>query len=191
MPARDMEGKAAVVCASSRGLGRASARAIALRGAKVAICARRGGDAAAAARAIAEEAGVETWPCAADVSTAEGVRAFIQGAGERFGGIDVLVCNAGGPPAGGFEQFSDADWERAVQLTLMSAVRQVREALPFMKGRGYGRIVFICSSSAREMLDSMVLSNVLRPAVVGLSTSLSRALASERILVNGAAPGTI
>ena len=191
MPNRDMEGKVAVVAAASRGLGRASARAIALRGARVAICARREGDAAETARAISEEANVEVWPCAADMATAGGVRAFVQGAGRRFGGIDVLVCNAGGPPGGGFGMFSDEDWRRAVDLTLMSAARLVREALPFMKGRGGGRILFIGSSSVREPLDDMVLSNVLRPAVAGLSKSLARELAPENILVNVIAPGTI
>ncbi|MBI3128021.1 MAG: SDR family oxidoreductase [Candidatus Tectomicrobia bacterium] len=191
MPPRDMEGKVAVVAAASRGLGRASARAIALRGARVAICGRREEEAAEAARAISEEAGVEAWSCAADMAGAEGVQRFVQGAGRRFGGIDVLVCNAGGPPGGGFALFSDEDWRHAVDLTLMSAVRLVREALPFMKGRGGGRIVFLGSSSVREPLDDMVLSNVLRPAVAGLSKSLSRELAPENILVNVVAPGTI
>lgn len=191
MPTRDMEGKVAVVAAASQGLGRASARAIALRGARVAICARREGGAAETARAISEEAGVEVWPCAADMGSAEGVKKFVQGAGRHFGAIDVLVCNAGGPPGGGFDLFSDEDWRRAVDLTLMSAVRLVREALPFMKGRGGGRILFIGSSSVREPLDDMVLSNVLRPAVAGLSKSLSRELAAQNILVNVVAPGTI
>ncbi len=191
MPARDMEGKVALVSAASRGLGRASARAIARRGAKVAICARDGGAVAAAAKAIAEEAGVEVWHCPADVSTAEGVRKFVAGAGERFGGIDVLVSNAGGPPRGSFGDFADADWARAFELSAMSAIRLVREALPHMRGRGGGRIIFILSSSVREPIDDLILSNVLRPAVAGLAKSLSRELAKDQILVNVVAPGTI
>ncbi len=188
---RDMEGKVALVAAGSKGLGRASALKIAMRGACVAICARDEAACAEAAADIARRAGVETWHCAADVGTAEGVRSFVQGAVARFGGVDVLVSNAGGPPRGFFEDFGDDAWRDAFELGVMSAVRLVRETLPHMRGRGGGRILFILSSSVREPIEDLLLSNVMRPAVAGLAKSLSRSLGAEGILVNVVIPGVI
>lgn len=188
---RDMEGKIALVAAGSKGLGRASASKMAMRGASLAICARDEAACAAAAADIAEQAGVETWHCAADVSTTEGVRKFVHGAAEHFGGMDVLVSNAGGPPRGVFDELEDDAWFDAFELGVMSAVRLVREALPHMRGRGGGRILFILSSSVREPIEDLLLSNVMRPAVAGLAKSLSRALGGENILVNVVMPGVI
>lgn len=188
---RDMEGKIALVAAASRGLGRASALRLAMRGARVAVCSRDEAACAAAAAEIAARAGVETWHCAADVSAAAGARKFVRGAASRFGGADVLVANAGGPPRGRFEDFGDDDWRAAFELGVMSAVRLVREALPHMRARGGGRILFILSSSAREPIDDLLLSNVMRPAAAGLAKSLSRALGPENILVNAVLPGVI
>ncbi len=188
---RDMEGKVALVAAGSKGLGRASALKMAMRGADVAICARDEAACAEAAADIAREAGVKTWYCAADVSTTEGVRKFVHGAAEHFNGVDVLVSNAGGPPRGVFEEFGDDAWFNAFELSVMSAVRLVREALPRMRGRGGGRILFILSSSVREPIDDLLLSNVMRPAVAGFAKSLSRSLGGEGILVNVVIPGVI
>lgn len=187
----DMDGKVALVTAASKGLGRASAAAMARRGAKLALCSRKSDEIAEAAREIAAESGVETWHCAADVSQAEDVQRFVDGAIGRFGGADVLVSNAGGPPPGNFGDFVDADWQKAFELNVLSAVRLVRAVLPHMKPRGGGRILFILSSSVREPIDHLLLSNVMRPAVAGLSKSLSRELAGDNILVNVVAPGTI
>lgn len=189
---RDLEGKVALVSASSKGLGRASALEIARRGAKVAICSRDGDSVAEAAAAIAEETGTETWHCAADMSTAEGVAKFVEGAASHFGGLDILVSNAGGPPRGNFSDFDgDEPWVAAFELSVMSAIRLVRAVLPHMRGRGYGRILFILSSSVREPIDGLLLSNVMRPAILGFSKSLSRELGPENILVNVVAPGVI
>ncbi len=188
---RDMEGKIALVSAGSRGLGRASALKLAMRGARVAICAREEASCAEAAADIAERAGAETWHCAADVSAAADVRKFVRGAAARFGGVDVLVANAGGPPRGTFGDFGDDAWRDAFELGVMSAVRLVREALPHMRARGGGRILFILSSSAREPIDDLLLSNVTRPAAAGLAKSLSRELGPENILVNAVLPGVI
>ncbi len=98
------------------------------------------------------------------MSAAAGARKFVRGAASRFGGADVLVANAGGPPRGRFEDFGDDDWRAAFELGVMGAVRLVREALPHMRARGGGRILFILSSSAREPIDDLLLSNVMRPA---------------------------
>lgn len=187
----DMDGKVALVSAASKGLGRASAMAMARRGAKLALCSRKSDEIAAAAREIAEETGVDTWHCSADVSKADEIQAFVDGAVSHFGGVDVLVSNAGGPPPGNFSDFSDADWQSAFELSVMSAVRLVQAVLPHMKNRDGGRILFILSSSVREPIDFLLLSNVMRPAVAGLAKSLSRELAGDNILVNVVAPGTI
>jgi 3-oxoacyl-[acyl-carrier protein] reductase len=188
---RNMEGKVALVSAASKGLGRASALSMARRGAKIGLCSRNADEAAATAEDISKEADVETWHCAADIGTVEGVKNFIEGGAGHFGGVDVLVSNAGGPPPGEFNDFSDDDWRRAFELSVMSAVRLVDAVLPHMKGRGYGRIIFILSSSVREPIPNLTLSNVMRPAVAGLSKSLSRELAGDGILVNVVAPGAV
>ena len=187
----DMDGKVALVTAASRGLGRATALALARRGARVAICSRDPAAAASAATAIAKETGAETWSSAADVSKRDEVSKFVGDAVSRFGGVDVLVSNTGGPPQGDFEDFGDADWQRAFDLVVMSAIRLVREVLPHMRPRGGGRILFILSTSVREPIDHLILSNVTRPALAGLSKSLARELAKDLILVNAVAPGTI
>ena len=187
----DMDGKVALVTAASRGLGRATALALARRGARVAICSRNPAAASSAATAIAKETGAETWSSAVDVSKRDEVSKFVGDAASRFGGVDVLVSNVGGPPAGDFGAFEDPEWERAFDLIVMSAIRLVREVLPHMRRRGGGRILFILSSSVREPIDHLILSNVMRPAVAGLSKSLARELAGEQILVNAIAPGTI
>ena len=119
----DMDGKIALVSAASKGLGRASAMAMGRRGAKLALCSRNSDEIAAAAREISEETGAEAWHCAADVSKAEDIQRFVDGAVGNFGGADVLVSNAGGPPPGNFPDFSDADWQSAFELSVMSAVR--------------------------------------------------------------------
>jgi len=188
---RNMEGKVALISAASKGLGRASAMAIAKRGASVALCSRNADEVAATAAEIAKEAGVETWHCSADLSKLEDVKKFVDGAAAHFGGVDILVSNAGGPPPGEFDDFKDDDWYLAFDLSVMSAVRLVDAVLPHMKGRGYGRIIFLLSTSVREPIDNLLLSNVMRPAVAGLSKSLARNLAKDGILVNVVAPGTI
>ncbi|MBT5946603.1 MAG: SDR family oxidoreductase, partial [Nitrospinaceae bacterium] len=121
----------------------------------------------------------------------EDVKKFVDGAVAHFGGVDVLVSNAGGPPPGEFDDLEDDDWYRAFDLSVMSAIRLVDNVLPHMRGRGYGRILFILSTSVREPIDNLLLSNVMRPAVAGLSKSLARDLAKDGILVNVVAPGTI
>lgn len=186
----NMDGKIALVSAASKGLGRASALAIARRGAKLAVCSRSANEIASTADEIAKECGVETWHCAADVTNPDDVQRFVNNAASHFGGVDVLVSNAGGPPPGGFADFDDSDWKNAFDLSVMGAIRLARAVIPYMKTRGGGRLIFILSSSVREPIDNLILSNVMRPAVAGFSKSLSRELAKDNILVNVVAPGT-
>jgi 3-oxoacyl-[acyl-carrier protein] reductase len=187
----ELTGKNAVVLAASRGLGRAIASALAAEGANVAICARTGDDIHDLAEEIAYDHGVKTYSMQADVSDAKLLSGFIDGAAKSFGGIDVLVTNCGGPSAGSFSDFDDDAWLEAFNLVLMSVVRSVRSALPHMEGRKDPSITCIISSSARVPIDGLLLSNVLRPAIVGLAKSLSLELASKGVRVNCLAPGRI
>ena len=187
----NLKGKIALVSAASKGLGKASALEIAKKGASVAICSRNEEEINEAAEEIRKITGSETWCCVSDMGTREGVDNFVSGAAKHFGGIDILVSNVGGPPRGYFDEFEDDIWISAFEVNVLSAVRLVRAALPHMKNRNYGRIIFILSSSVREPIEDLLLSNVMRPAVAGLSKSLSKSLGPENILVNVVCPGTI
>ncbi|MED5578919.1 MAG: SDR family oxidoreductase [Nitrospinota bacterium] len=187
----NLKGKVALVSAASKGLGKASALEIAKKGASVAICSRNEEEVNETADEIRKISGSETWCCVSDIGTREGVDNFVSGATKHFGGIDILVSNVGGPPRGYFDEFEDDIWISAFEINVLSAVRLVRATLPYMKNRGYGRIIFILSSSVREPIEDLLLSNVMRPAVAGLSKSLSKSLGSENILVNVVCPGTI
>lgn len=184
-----LRGKAAVVFAASKGLGRAAALALAREGAAVAICARHDAELAATAAAIRQETGVDVMAMAADVTKAEDIQRFVDAAAQRFGRIDILVTNAGGPPSGAFDAFSDADWQAAFNLTLLSVVRMIRAALPHLRRAGGGRIVNITSSSVKQPIEGLLFSNALRPGVVGLAKTLSFELAKDNILINNVAPG--
>ena len=186
-----LNGKTALVTAASAGLGYATAAALSSEGARVAICSRDLGRAQDAAKRIQDQTGNEVLAFAADVASDTDLKRLFDAVGESFGKLDILVCNAGGPPAGGFPALSETQWETGFQLTLMSVVRSVRLALPLMKEAGGGRILTILSSSVKKPIDNLTLSNTFRPAVQGLCKSLSLELAGENIQVNGLAPGRI
>lgn len=137
---------------------------------------------------IREATGTEVDYFTTDLTRVYDIRALVQRTAERFGGVDVLVSNAGGPPAGSFDTVSDEDWCGAFELNLMSVVRLVREALPHMRQRGFGRIVNVASSSIKQPIDDLILSNTFRAGVAGLAKSLSFELAPDGILVNTLGP---
>ena len=186
-----LAGRVAIVAASSKGLGKATAAQLAAEGAKVMISGRDEGELKAAASEIGKSTGSEVSYAVADVTRAEDVGSLVDGTVEHFGGLDVLITNAGGPPAGNFDKFEDADWQGAFELNLLSVVRLIRAGLPHMREKGYGRIVNFTSSSIKQPLDNLILSNVFRTAVLGLSKSLSAELAPEGILINTLGPGRI
>jgi 3-oxoacyl-[acyl-carrier protein] reductase len=196
-----IRGRAAVVCAASQGLGKAAARELALEGANLVICSRDEQRVRAAASEIEQAAQAASSavaqrtpvivPVAADLSRAEDVARVVQTAGERFGRIDILVTNAGGPPVAAFEELDDSRWEAGVQLTLMSVVRLVRGVLPFMRRQRWGRIIHITSIAARQPIADLVISSTLRPGVFGLTKALADRYGSEGILINSVAPGFI
>ncbi len=186
-----IRGKVALVAAASQGMGRATALALAREGCKVAICARNEGPLQATVKAIRKETGAEFLGITADVGRAEDVATFVNGAVQAFGGVDLLVANAGGPPTGRFEALTEEQWSRAYDLTLQSCVRLVRSSLPSMKPRGGGAIVVITSISVKQPIENLLLSNAMRAAVVGLAKTLARELGPSRVRVNAVAPGWI
>jgi len=186
-----LRGKVALVAAASKGLGRAVATELAREGANVVISSRDEDALARTATEIQEETGADVEPYAADLMRAEDVRALISHAAGRFGGVDVLVNNTGGPPAGTFDDFDDEGWQSAFELVLLSLIRAVRGVLPHMRERGGGRIVNIASSSVRQPIENLILSNTFRAGIAGLAKSLAIELGPDGILVNTIGPGRI
>ena len=186
-----LQNKVVLVTGSSQGMGRAIAEAFAREGAKVVMCARREAVLHAAAEEIAEQTGAEVEPFRADVTSAEDVEALVRYTVDRFGRLDVLVCNSGGPPAKEFEDICDEEWEQAFQLNLLGFIRLARAAVPHMKKQRWGRILFLTSVSVKQPIRELILSNVIRPGVVGLTKSLATELAPYRILVNNVCPGYV
>ena len=174
----NVKNKVYLVAGASKGLGYAIAEQLALNGASIAIASRNADAIHSAAATLAAETGAD-------------VRGYAMEASADFGRVDGLVVNAGGPPPGQFDVFSDDDWQSAFELTLMSAVRMIRATLPHLRAVGGGSILTLTSSSVKEPIDFLLLSNVMRSGVTSLAKSLSRQLASENIRVNNLVPGLI
>lgn len=187
--ALNLEGKGFLVAAASKGLGFGVAETLVQAGAGVAIGSRSETELATAAERLRGRGAGSVYRQRLDVSCAESIAAWVADSREALGRVDGLVLNAGGPEAGRFEGLDDAAWGRAFQLTLMSAVRLVRAVLPHLREVGGGAIVAITSSTAREPLPEMVLSNVFRAGVTNLVKTLSRELAVDGVRVNAVAPG--
>jgi 3-oxoacyl-[acyl-carrier protein] reductase len=185
-----LAGKVALVAASSKGLGKACALALAREGADVAICARHVADLEAAATEIRASTGAEVLAVPADLSTAGGVAAVVAATAERFGGIDVLVNNSGGPALGGFADFTDDDWRQAFEIVTLNFVRFVREVTPYMRSKRWGRIVGIQSTSVKQPVGNIDLSNGIRPGIAGLMKAIMPDLAQDGITINLVLPGS-
>ncbi len=186
-----LRGKVALVAGASQGMGRATALGFAREGAKVGICARGQAALDEAAEMIRKATNSEVLAMAADMSKAEDIRRFVNETAERFGRLDVIVNNAGGPPPGEFMNFTDEDWQKAFDLSFMSTMRMTREAVPHMRKAGGGRVINITSYSVKEPIAGLVLSNAIRSGVIGLAKTLSRELARYNILINNVCPGRI
>lgn len=186
-----LEGRRAFVAGSSSGMGRAVAGGLLAEGAQVVINGR-GAAKLEHTRAELEKAhGPHVHAVVADVGSGDGAAAAVREAVTRLGGLDVLVTNSGGPPAGLFESLDDQAWRSAVELLLLSRVRMVREALPHLRKSSQPRIVHMESLTVKQPIHGLVLSNAVRAAVVGLGKSLSQELAGAGILVNVVAPGIV
>ncbi len=184
-----LAGKVAMVAAASKGLGFAAARELAREGARVSLCGRDEGRIRDAADRIAAETGAEVFPFVADVTRAEDVDRWVDAVLERWGTVHVLVTNAGGPPAGRFEDFDDEAWRRAQELNFFSALRLIRRVLPKMRQQRWGRIVAITSIAVKQPIDGLILSNSVRAGLTGMLRTLANEVAAEGITVNAVMPG--
>jgi 3-oxoacyl-[acyl-carrier protein] reductase len=184
-----IKGKIALVAAASTGLGRAVAEELGAEGASLILCARNEQRLNQTAEAIAESTGAEVFSVRADVAVQNDIKNLVDAGTRRFGRIDILVTNAGGPPAGRFDQLTQEQWEQAARLTLFSAIELARAVLPGMKDRRWGRILNITSIAVKQPVDNLILSNSLRAAVTGFARTLANEVATEGITVNNLLPG--
>jgi len=182
-----------IVCASSAGLGKATALEFCREGANVTLCGRRESELRRAAAEIYATTGREPHFVVADLTRADDIVRLVETAVARFGGLFALVNNSGGPPPGKFEQFDDGAWQCAFELNLLSYVRMIRAALPHLRnGNGNGgRILNFTSTSVKSPIDNLILSNTFRTAVLGLTKTLAGELGPDRILVNVIGPGRV
>ncbi len=186
-----LKGKRALVLAASRGLGYACARGLAQEGCHLVVCSRDEARIQAAAAEIRASTGARVEALVADVSNAAEAERLVGAAVSAYGGLEILVHNAGGPPAGGFAAVNEAQWKQAFDQNMMSFVRIVNAAVPVMKKAGYGRVLSIASSSIKQPIPNLVLSNAFRAGVWGIAKTLSQELGPQGILVNVIAPGRI
>lgn len=186
-----LTGKRAIVMAASRGLGYASALGLAREGCRLVICSRDQARVEAAAESIRKATGTDVQALVADVSSAAEAKRLVDAAVSAYGGLEIVVHNAGGPPAGETLAMTEEQWQKAFEQNLLSFTRIVAAAAPEMKKAGYGRILTIASSSIKQPIPNLALSNALRAGVWGLAKTLSRELAPQGILVNVIAPGRI
>ncbi len=184
-----LRARVAIVAASSQGLGRATAEALAAEGCHVAMCARDEKRLHEAAEQIRKTSGVQVLERAFDVTDGEAVQAFVAAVAERFGRIDICVTNAGGPPAKNFLSLTLEEWRRAVELNFLSTVSFCRAVIPHMQRRCWGRIITITSLAVKQPVPELILSNAVRSAVVGLVKSLANEFGKDGILVNNVGPG--
>ncbi len=179
----------ALVVAASRGLGAATARSFSQEGAVVAICSRNERRIASTAARIQAETGNSVIALTGDVSQPAAAEAIVKQAAEAMGGLDILITNAGGPPAGSFESLSAETWDQAVQLTLLSTANLIRAALPYLKQSDHASVLTITSYSAKQPIPNLGLSNSLRGAVIGLTKTLANEVGPAGIRVNSIMPG--
>jgi 3-oxoacyl-[acyl-carrier protein] reductase len=185
-----LKGKVAMVAGASRGLGFAVAKALAADGASVSIASRDEAAIAGAAKKLTGSPG-DVFAIAADVRAAEDIARWTAATERRFGGVDLLFTNSGGPPAGPAIAFDDTAWEEAADLLLFSVLRMVRATVPSMKARGGGAILVSTSSSVKEPIPNLGLSTVMRASVSALAKTLALELAPDKIRVNQIIPGRL
>jgi 3-oxoacyl-[acyl-carrier protein] reductase len=184
-----LKDRVAIVAGSSRGIGRATAEAFAAEGCRVAMCARNAHTLKTASDGIMKLHGGNVYAEALDVTHAGAVHAFVEAVAAKFGGIDICVTNAAGPPAKGFLAATLEDWNKAVEMNFLSTVYFAREVIPHMQRRQWGRIVAITSTAVKQPIPDLVLSNSVRAGVAGLVKSLANEFGKDGILVNNVGPG--
>lgn len=187
----NLNGRVALVNAASRGIGRGIAEALAAEGAHLVISSRSSAAIERTGAEISAEYGAQVHAVAADVSAHGTAETLAAGAIERFGRLDILVNNSGGPTNGYFSDFDDTAWQSAFELLVLNVVRMVRACLPHLRTSGHGRIVNVASTSVRQPITRLVLSNSLRAGVAGLAKTLSAEVAGDNVTVNTVLPGRI
>lgn len=184
-----LNGKVALVAAASKGLGYGVAQALAREGAKVSICSRTAEEVEAAAERLRQETGAEVLATACNVTRPDDILNWVNTTVERWGTIDALLVNAGGPPSGLLKDFTDEQWQTAFELTLMSSVRMIRAVLPHMTNGS--AILTVTSSSVKEPVERLGLSTVMRSGVAGMVKTYADELSGSGIRVNNLIPGRI
>ncbi|MBI3827395.1 MAG: SDR family oxidoreductase [Candidatus Rokubacteria bacterium] len=186
-----LKGKTALVTASSKGMGRACALGLAAEGARVVMCARTEADLQATADDVRARTGAEVLALPADVTRETDVKNLVARATERFGGVDILIANAGGPPRGNFDDVNDQQWIGAFEVSVLSVVRLIRAVLPSMRKKRWGRILTIQSVSVKQPVEGLLLSNAVRPGVAGMMKTMTPELGKDNITFNVLCPGRI
>ncbi len=184
-----LKDKRALVTGSSRGLGYAAALVLAKEGCKVAINGRDEAKIKAVAEKMSKETGTQVIGLAGDVSLADAPEKLIQQAAEAFGGLDILVTNAGGPPPGSIDSLDEAAWQKGVDLCLMVHVRLIKSALPYLRKSDCASVLTVTSMTVKQPIANLLLSNSIRAAAIGLTKSLALELGAEGIRVNSILPG--
>jgi 3-oxoacyl-[acyl-carrier protein] reductase len=183
-----LKGKVALIGGASKGLGKACAFALGQEGVAVAICAREQVTLEATARQL-EKMGIRVLALAADMASKEDNERIVEVTLKKFGRLDILVNNSGGPAPGTFYDFDDSDWEKAFHSVLMYVVRLNRLVIPHMKKNKWGRIINITSLSVKEPAETLILSNVFRSGVVSMAKTMSQELVKHNITINNVCPG--
>src|SRR5712692_10294167 len=187
-----LKGKVALVTASSKGIGYGVAKVLASEGCRVIISSRNIDSISSARDQIVQETGNrEVYAFSADLTVKEGIERLVKNATEKLGGVDILAYNTGPPKPGTFSELSEADWDKGVKLLLMSAVWLAKLLLPGMERKKWGRLVFITSTSLRQQIPNLVLSNTVRLSLAGLSKSLATEYGPSGITSNGIMQGHI
>lgn len=186
----NLKGKTALVLASSQGLGKAIATAFVNEGVNVVLASRNEEKLNEVQSELKNLQGGQVRYIQTDITQPDQIKQAVQYTVDSFGQLDILINNAGGPPAGTFEQITDEQWQQSFELNLLSYVRMIREALPHLKKNG-GKIINIASSSIKEPIPGLLLSNTFRTGIVGMTKTLASELAKDRILINTVAPGRI
>jgi 3-oxoacyl-[acyl-carrier protein] reductase len=184
-----LKNRVAIVTGSSQGIGKAIAYGLAKEGANVTICARTADTLKTTAKEIESMFGTEVLAFPANLKVKENIQAMVKATANKFGRIDVLVNNTGGPPSALFSETTDKDWQETFDSLLMSIVNCCHEVMPYMKAKKWGRIINMTSFAAKQPAERLVLSNAIRAGVLGLTKTLSNELAEHGILVNTVCPG--
>jgi 3-oxoacyl-[acyl-carrier protein] reductase len=184
-----LKGKRALVAGSSRGLGFAIALGLATEGCRIVINGRDTNNLVEAASRLHNQTNAEIVPIAGDVGEPDIPERLIKKTIQAFGGLDLLVTNAGGPPSGKFEAIDDISWQQAFELSLLSHVRLIRAALPYLRQSNSASVITMTSYSVKQPIPNLVLSNSIRAATVGLTKSLSLELGADGIRFNSILPG--